>query len=77
MTGASQAMNKSNGEGLPQLQWESRGKEWVHGQIWGAELNPGVDSITSTCCGAATGLKGIVPVGSEDLGYKVFLVWLP
>lgn len=50
---------------------------WVHGQIWGAELNPGLGSVTSTSCGAATGLKGIASVGSEDLGCIVFLVWLP
>lgn len=39
----------------------------------GAELNPGVGSVTGTSCGSATELKGIVSVGSEDLATKC--VW--
>lgn len=36
--------NQKSGEGLPQLQWESRGKGWVQWQIWGSEISLGVGS---------------------------------
>lgn len=43
----------------------------------GGQINSGMGNVTCTSCGSASGLKGILSAGSEDLAYKVLLVWLP